>query len=130
MAALFDMAIIGPPPGNATTGADQWIALGVIPTGKKVWIGSVVYTSPGKSITFELRTSLAGQSAATTGATKLLSSVSMTPRAGTKTTDLYKNGSLHTVTVVGTGTEKWWLRLFSKSATAAEYLYRINYALE
>lgn len=127
---LFTSSIIGPPPGNATTGADQWINLGIIPNGQRFWFGAAQYTSPDKSITFELRTNLPGQSAATLTATQLLSSASATPKSGTLKVDLYKGGTLHIVSSYGMGSEKIWLRLKSKTSTAGSYLYALYYTLE
>lgn len=127
---LFTTKIVGPPPGPLTTGLSSYIDLGTIPTGFKIWFGSGQYGSPDKSITFEIRTSLTGQSAGTDGATKLLASASVSPRSGTVTADYYKNGTLHIVSVVGTGVEKFWLVAKSKSATAGSYLYSVNYTLE
>lgn len=127
---LFDKNITGPPPGNATTGTEQWINLGLIPNGSKVWIGNARYTSPDKSITFELRSNLSGKSASGTGNTALLDTVAVSAKNGTILRDLYKNGRLHIATVRGTGVENWWLRLVSKTGTAGSYLYSINYTLE
>jgi hypothetical protein len=127
---LFDQTVQGPPPGNATVGTEHWIDMGVIPSGFARWFGSMILTSPSKSITFELRSNVLGQSAGTTGATTLLGTVSVSPKSRTITLDLYKNGRLHTATVTGTGTEKWWLRLRSKSGTAGEYTYKVSSTLE
>lgn len=127
---LFDKNIQGPPPGNATTGTDQWINLGLIPTGNRVWIGNARYASPDKSITFELRTNALGKSLSGTANTTLLDTVAVSPKNGTLLRDLYKNGRLHIATVRGTGVENWWLRLVSKSGTAGSYLFSINYTLE
>jgi len=128
--AIFTTNIIGPPPGTATTPASQWIDLGIIPTGYKIWLGSAKYTSPDKGITFELRHNNATKSAATTTDTTLKDTVSLTPKSKTVTRDFYKNGTLHTTTIVGTGVEKLWLRLTSKSSTAGSYLYTLSYTLE
>jgi hypothetical protein len=128
--ALFDLYVSGPPPGNATTGSEQWINLGTIPTGKRIWFGSSSYSSPNKSITFELRTSLTGKSASGTANTKLLMSSAVAPKSGAIKNDYYKNNTLHIVSVYSTGIECFWLRLVSKSSTAGSYLYTINYTLE
>jgi hypothetical protein len=130
MAASFTLYLIGPPPGTATAGADLWIDFGVIPVGYKVWIGKAQYTSPYKSITFELRTNLAGKSTGTLANTKILDTYAVAPKSGTLTRDLYKNGLLHITTVLGTGVEHWWLHLTTKTATAGAYYYSVYYAKE
>ena len=127
---LFTTHVFGPPPGTDTTPADQWIDMGLIPTDSKVWFGSASYTSTDKSITFELRTNLANESTGTVANTSLLAATSVSVRAGTVNADYYKAGRLHIVNVLGTGLEKWWLRLKSKVATAGSYLYIINYTTE
>ena len=128
--AIFDLSIIGPPPGGLTCGANLWIDLGTIPVGKKIWFGRAIYTSPSKSLTFEIRTNNAGQSAGSDAATRLLYSASVSPRSGNLNVDLYKNGRLHTASNIGTGPEKFWLRLKSKSSTAGSFLYSLYYTLE
>lgn len=130
MAALFNLQILGPPPGTATTPADQWIDLGLIPAGQRIWLGLAKYTSPDKSITFELRTSQTGKSASGDANTTLLHAASVAPRNGTVSADLYRKGRLHITSVYGTGVERWWLRLKSKSATAGSYLYECYYTTE
>src|ERR1041385_9075583 len=97
---------------SVSAGIDLWVNLGTIPTGLYIWIGNDSFTSPNKAVTVELRTNLIGQSTGTLAATKLLASASVKSGA-TVTQDLYKKGSLHTVTVVGTGVEKWWLHITS-----------------
>ena len=130
MAAIFNLKVSGPPPGNASTGADQWIDLGVIPTGKRIWLGNGVYTSPDKSITFEVRTNTTGKSASGDANTSLIASTAVSPRSGTLSSDYYRKGRLHLTTVYGTGTERFWLRLKSKSGTLGSYLFTINYTTE
>ena len=127
---VFSSNISGPPPGNATTGYEQWINLATIPTGSKMWIGNARYTSPDKSITFELRTNTATNSVGTLAATSLLNSVAVSAKSGNLLVDLYKNGRLHIASVSGTGVECLWLRLVSKSNTAGSYLFNINYTTE
>lgn len=125
LVALWTLRWFGPPPGDATTGSSQWIDFGAIPTGSKIWLGTCTYWSPGKSIVFELRDNLAGQSAATTGATRLLYTKSVTARSSGVLNDLTKRG-MHIATLVGTGTERLWLRLTSKSSTQASYTFDVN----
>lgn len=127
---LFTTNIKGPPPGTATTAAEQWIDLGLIPSTFDIWIGNAQYASPDKAITFELRTNNLTTSTGTLVNTTLLDSCAVTVRSGTLLRDLYKNGTLHIKTVKSTGIEHWWLRLTSKSSTAGGYLFSINYTLE
>lgn len=115
--------------GSGQVGAELWIDLGLIPTGFDEWIGNVQY-STGKATTFELRTNTLTKTSAVLADTLLLSSVALTARSGTLTTDLYKKGTLHIKTVVGTGVEHWYLRMTSKSSTLGNYLYSINYVQE
>ena len=110
-------------------GAALYIDLGVIPTGSKIWFGASQFASPNKSGTFEIRTSLAGQSAGTDAATKLLGSISAGARTGTVTLDLYKSGTLSTYSVVGTGTEHFWVKAKATSSTSGSYYASVNYTL-
>lgn len=117
--------------GSGSTGAVSWIPLATVPVGSKIWLGLARYAAPDKAITFELRTNLTGLTAGSDAATKILYSAAMSPKSGTKTFDLYRNGRLYTVTVVGTvAGEKLWLALKSKSGAAGSYIYTINYTLE
>lgn len=127
---IFTTSIFGPPPGPDTAGTEEWIDLGLIPTGNAIWFGSGLFASPDKSITFEIRTSNAGKSAGTLNDTTLLASTSVSPRSGQVIADYYKNGRLHTASVFGTGVEHFWLRLKSRTVGAGSYLYQINYTLE
>lgn len=128
--SLFDLNITGPPPGNLTTNSDQWINLGLIPIGKRIWFGNGIYTSTDKSITFEIRTNNAGSSVGSDSTTTLLGATSVSVRNGTVVADYYRKGRLHVVSVYGTGVENFWLRLKSKSGAAGSYLFTINYTTE
>lgn len=125
--SLFTSNISGPPPGPTTIGANTWINLGSVPTGFRIKFGTGQYASPDKASTFEIRTNNTGASAGTDAATALLASISASPRSGTVTADYYKSGTLNTVTVLGTGVERFWLRIKSKSSTAGSYFFSINY---
>lgn len=116
--------------GDGTFGTSLYIDLGVIPTGFKTWFGTGQYASPDKSATFELRTNIASQSTGTDSNTTILGSISAGPRTGTVTADYYKNGRLHTASVIGSGVEKCWLKIKSKSGTLGSYFYSINYTTE
>jgi hypothetical protein len=130
MASIFETIISGPPPGNATTGSDQWINLGAIPTGKRVWFGMGQYCSPDKSITFEIRSNTTNQNNGSDSTTTLLGATSVSPRGGTVIADYYRKGRLHIVSAYSTGVENFWLRLKSKSGSAGNYLFTISYTLE
>ena len=127
---LFTTNIIGPPPGPINASGSEWIDLGLIPTGYRIWLGNAQYSAITKSITFELRTNNATKSAGNTTDTALLASAAASPRSGTVNSDMYKGGTLHIVTVNGTGVEHWWLRLTSKVTTPGAYIYSINYTTE
>jgi hypothetical protein len=122
---IFTSSIIGD--GSVTTTA--WVNLGLIPTGSKIWFGTLQAASPDKSITFDVRTSLATKSAGTDAETQSLASMSVTPKSGNKILDMYKNGRLHIVSVVGTGVERFWIKLTSKGSAGA-YLFTLNYTVE
>lgn len=115
--------------GSSTVGTESWIDLGLIPSGKRYWIGLAQYTAVDKVTGFELRTNLSTKSTGTTANTSLISTASV--RTGnTVTQDLYKGGTLHTETVLSTGVEHWWIRIYSKSSTPGTYSYKISYVLE
>jgi len=126
MAAIFDLSFSN----SGTAGTELWVDLGAIPSGFKWWFGMMKSTSPDKSLTFELRTNTATKSTGTLANTLLLFSVSVTPKSGTVTSDLYKNGRLHTATVLSTGVERAWLRLKSKSGTLGSWISQISYTTE
>ena len=115
--------------GSGSAGTEAWVDLGLITSGYDFWIGSWVVTSATKAFIFELRTNLLTKSTATIATTKLLASAS--PRVGASVIqDLYKSGRLHVVTVKSTGVERWWVRVYSKSGTVGNYLYRVSYVQE
>ena len=113
--------------GSGSVGLSSYVDLGVIPTGWAIWFGTLQVSSPNKSVTFEVRSSLTGQSAGTDGSTKLLSSI--TASKTTATLDMYKSGTLHTVSVLGTGTEHFWIKPKSTSSTSGSYSYTLYYTL-
>jgi hypothetical protein len=114
--------------GSGNNSSDLWIDLGIIPTGLRVWVGSwSVYSAKADSL--YLYTNKTGKSAAIAADCTLLAS--FTTKAGASVTqDLYKKNTLHATTVYGTGTEHWWVRITSKSATLAAYNYKILYTTE
>jgi len=121
----FDLNISG----DGSVGSTFYHDLGVIPSGQRIWFGSLQATSPDKSITFEVRTSNVGQSAGDDSSTTVLASASVSPRKGTVLLDMYKRGRLHLVSVVGTGVERFWIKLKSKGSVGS-YLFILNYTLE
>lgn len=127
---IFTSNVTGPPPGPLTAGVDDWIPVAIIPTGLKIWFGNLSAASLDKSLTFEVRANVTGQSAGNTTVTTLLASVSASPTSGTKFLDIYKGGRLHITSVVGTGVESVWLHLKSKTKTAGSYYYSLNYTTE
>lgn len=125
MPILFNVNIKGSP----SVGAENWIDLGAIPNGSRIWIGVAAYTSIDKAFTFSLRTNTTGKSTGTLADTTQLDTVA--PRIGsTVNHDLYRKGRLHIVTTVSTGTERWWLRITSKNATLGNCIYSITYTVE
>ena len=110
--------------------ADDYIDFGVIPTGYKVWFGLCQFASPDKSGTFEVRTNKSTKSLGNDTDTTLLGSISAGTRSGTVNLDLYKSGTLHMVSVLGTGIEKIWVKAKSKSSSLGSYYISINYILE
>lgn len=127
---IFDLNLFGPPPGDLTVAKNHWIDLGLIPTGQIVWFGNALFTSPDKSITFQLRTNEVGESAGTDGKTDLLGYGTVNAKKGILLKDFFRRGRLHIATIVGGGTEHFWLRLKSRKAALGAYLYNINYTLE
>lgn len=121
---IFNLSIRG----SSTVGLESWVDLGLIPITQKIWIGSASYTSISKAITFSLRTNNAGYGDGTALRTTVLATAA--PKVGaTISQDLYKNGRMLVRSVLGTGVEHWWMYLKSKSATAGNYLYVVNYVL-
>jgi len=128
-ASIFTTNVSGPTPGPLTVGTNEWIDLGVIPTGHYIRFGSAQYGSPDKSVTFQVRTSNAGQSTGSDTLTTLLASSIASVKTGLLNVDYYKSNTLNIKTVVSTGVEHFWLRLKSTSSTAASYMYSINYTV-
>ena len=115
---------------SGSVGASAYLDMGVIPSGFKIWFGTLQATSPDKATTFEVRTNNLTKSAGTDGDTTLLGTIAASTRSGTVVLDMYKSGTLHTLSVLGSGTEHFWLKLKSKSSTAGSYLYSLNYTTE
>jgi len=116
--------------GSGSVGSSLYIDLGLIPTGKRAWLGNTQFASPDKSCTFSIRKNNSTKSAGTDADTTQMTSSAAGPTTGTVTTDYYKNGTLHTVSNISTGVEHWWLKIVAKSATVGSYYNSINYTLE
>ena len=115
---------------SGSVGTNAWIDLGLIPTGYNFRIGSWI-CSGSKSISFNLYTNKLSKSAASTSTTETTKLATLAPKAGASLTqDLYKNGTLSTKTVIGTGVEHWWVNLTSKSGTSGNYNITIYYYQE
>lgn len=116
---LFDQTTTG----SGTNGSSIWIDLGLIPSGYRKFIGSwTVYGA--KADSFYLYTNKTGKSTSLATDCTLIASCAIKAGA-TVTQDLYKRGTLHTVTVYGTGVEHWWINITSKSSTAAAFNYKV-----
>jgi hypothetical protein len=115
---------------SGSYGSALYIDFGLIPTGLKIWFGLCQFASPDKSGAFEVRTNLVGQSVGTDAATKLLGSISASASSGTVSLDLYKNNTLHTLSSLGAGIEKIWIKAKAKSSTSGSYYAAINYTTE
>ena len=124
MAILFNLTASS----SGSNAANIWIDLGLIANGFDNWIGSwTVYGA--KTETFKLYTNTAGKS--TSGATNCTLLASIIPKVGVSVTqDLYKAGTLHTMTVKSTGVEHWWINIVAKSSTLASYSYKVLYTTE
>ena len=114
---------------SGSVGTSVYVDLGMIPTGFKVWYGTLQASGPDKALTWEVRTNNATKSAGTDSDTTLLATISSTTR-GTIVLDMYKSGTLHTVSILGSGVEHFWIKIKSKSSTAGSYLYSLNYTTE
>jgi len=128
MAVMQTFPVTNTATGSGSNGATLWIDLGLIASGKRIWIGNwTVYGA--KTETFYLYTNAIGKSASGTTNCTLIASIA--PKAGISTTqDLFKSGALHTTSVYSTGIEHWWMLISAKSSTSASYNYKISYTTE
>jgi len=126
MAALFNLT----KQLTGSVGTSAWIDLGLIPAGYDFRIGSLICSS-SKAVSFNLYTNKTSKSTASSSTTDSTKLATLAPKAGSSLTqDLYKNGTLNTKTVTGTGVEHWWVNLTSKSGTAGTYNITIYYYQE
>jgi hypothetical protein len=113
---------------SGSNGTGLWIDLGLIPSTYRIWIGSwTVYGA--KADSFYLYGNKIGKSAAVATDCTLVASCAIKAGA-TATQDLYKKGTLHTVTAYSTGVEHWWINITSKSSTLAAYNCKVLYTTE
>ena len=133
---IFDKAFMG---SGTTVTKDDWWDLSSyapdpnspIPSGKQLWLGFATFISYDKTMSFEVRPNLLGQSTGTTGATQLRAFSSM-PAGESRDLDLYLSGTVLTLAPVSaqsTGVEKLWLRTRSTSAAAGVFDFIMFYAL-
>jgi len=116
---------------SGSVGSSVWIDLGLIPANYRFHIGSWTCSCPTKAISFNLYTNKTSKSASTTSTTDTTKLATLALKAGSSgTQDLYKKGTLSTVTVIGTGVEHWWVNLTSKSNTSGTYTINIYYYQE
>jgi hypothetical protein len=115
---------------SGTYGSADYIDFGIIPVGYQIWFGVCQIASPDKSGTFEIRTNKTSKNLGNDTDTTILGSISAGTRSGTVNLDLYKNETLHIVSVVGTGIEKIWVKAKSKTSSAGSYYISVNYILE
>jgi hypothetical protein len=126
---VFDLTIQAS--AQATLTKDDWYDLGVITSGKQIWLGFATFISEDKSLIFELRANKATKSAGNATDTDLVS-FSSVPQADSKDVDMYLDGYITTlapVSTASTGVEKLWLRVRSGSLSTALFNYIIRYSL-
>lgn len=115
--------------GSGSLTSELWVDLGVITSGTQLWLGYATYIANDKSLTFELRPNVAGQSTGTVGTTQLRSFASV-PGSDSKDVDLYYYGNIILLappSSQSTGVEKLWLRIKSGTGAAGTFDYIIYY---
>lgn len=122
---IFDITLSG----TNTVATEKWVDLGVITSGKQIVLGFATYIAEDKNCQFETRSNTAGKSAGTVGDTELLDWTS-TQQGTSVDRDFYQNGYINTVTIVGTGTEHWWLRVRAQSSAVGTFDYIIRYMVQ
>jgi hypothetical protein len=122
---IFDVVISG----TGTVGTETWVDLGVIPNGKQLLLGFATYIAQDKTNQFETRSNLAGQSAGTAAATQLHDWASTSAGSGVDR-DFYQNGYINTLTVTGTGVERFWLRVTAQSSSVGVFNYIVRYTVQ
>lgn len=121
---VFDLTIAG----TRTMNQESWIDLGLIPSGKTVFIGYATFIAQDKNGQFELRSNLSTKSAGTAADTQLHDWSSAQGGSGIDR-DLYQSGYINTLTVTSTGVEHWWLHITTQSNNTGVFDYIIHYTL-
>lgn len=117
--------------GSGSAGSEAWVDLGVIPTGKQLWLGLATFISDDKAIAFEVRPNIPGQSAGDVANTQLRAMTSV-PTGESRDIDFFFGGqvlAVAPVTAASTGVEKLWIRLRSKSNATGTFSYILFYTL-
>jgi bifunctional N-acetylglucosamine-1-phosphate-uridyltransferase/glucosamine-1-phosphate-acetyltransferase GlmU-like protein len=121
---LFDTVIYG----AGTVGVETWVDLGVIASGKKLWLGYATYAGVDKNTQFETRSNNVGTSTGTVANTQLHDWAA----AATGTSvdrDFYQNGNIMISTVQSTGVEHFWLRVLGQGNVQGGFDYIIRYTI-
>jgi len=121
---LFDTTI----DGSGSVGTETWVDLGVITSGKQIWLGYATVAAVDKNNQFELRSNNTGTSTGTTGNTTLHDS-SGTQAGSSVDRDFYQNGNIMTTTVTSTGVEHLWLRVIGQGNVQGGFNYIIRYTI-
>jgi len=117
--------------GNGTVTSELWVDLGVIPTGKQLFIGYANLIANDKDLLFEFRPNILTKSLGTVGETNLRYVVSA-PKGDSKDVDMFYYGNiviLGPAAGASTGVEKMWLRIKSGTGAAGTFDYMIFYTL-
>jgi hypothetical protein len=119
---IFDKIVSG----SGSVGTEIWVDLGAIPIGKKIFYGYATVVAEDKACQFEIRSNLVGKSTGTAGDTDLHDWCSA--NAGESSDrDMYWYGNIASMSVLGTGTEHWWIRVKSKGASTGIFDYILRY---
>lgn len=121
---LFDTVIYG----SGTVQTELWIDLGLIPSGKQIWLGYATYAGVDKNVQFETRSNSSGTSTGTAANTQL-HDWSAAQQGSSVDRDFYQNGNIMTSTVVSTGVERLWLRVLGQGNVQGGFDYIIRYTL-
>ena len=121
---IFDAVING----TGTVGTETWVDLGVIPSGKKLWIGYATYGAVDKNLQFETRTNNVNTSTGTLANTTILDYCGAQSGSSVDR-DFYWGGALATMTSTSNGVEKLWLRVLGQGSVASSFEYIIRYTI-
>lgn len=121
---VFDTVISG----SGTVGTEYWVDLGVIPSGKQIWLGYATYGAVDKNLQFETRYNNSGSSVGNVANTTLVDYCGAQSGSSVDR-DFYWYGAIATMTIVSTGTEKLWLRVVGQGQSLSTFEYIIRYAV-